>query len=194
MYNNQDISMKTEIENAIATLKKGGLILYPTDTVWGIGCDATHPDAIERIYNLKKRANDKSLICLVADLNMLEQYVERVPKAAYDVIKFSVTPTTIVYDDPIRVSENLIAADNSLAIRIVEDEFCKKLIRKFRRPLVSTSANVSGEKTPSSFQEISKEILEGVDYIVNFQPTKKATKPSTIIKIKNDGTVKIIRE
>ena len=186
--------MRTEIENAIAALKKGGLILYPTDTVWGIGCDATHPNAIERIYNLKKRLNDNSLICLVADLNMLEQYVEKVPKAAYDVLKFSVTPTTIVYDDPIRISENLIAADNSLAIRIADDEFCKKLIRKFRRPLVSTSANISGEKTPSNFQEISKEILEGVDYVVNLQQAKKSDKPSTIIKIKNDGTVKVIRE
>jgi L-threonylcarbamoyladenylate synthase len=186
--------MRTEIENAIAVLKKGGLILYPTDTVWGIGCDATNPAAIENIYKLKKRSNDKSLICLVSDLNMLEQYVENVPKAAYDVIKFSVTPTTIVYDDPIRVSENLIAADNSMAIRIVEDEFCKKLIRKFKRPVVSTSANVSGEKTPLNFQEISKEILEGVDYVVNLHRDKKAGKPSTIIKIKNDGTVKVIRE
>jgi L-threonylcarbamoyladenylate synthase len=186
--------MRTEIENAIAVLKKGGIILYPTDTVWGIGCDATRPGAIERIYQLKKRANDKSLICLVSDLNMLEQYVEQVPKAAYDVIKFSVTPTTIVYDDPIRISENLIAADNSLAIRIVEDEFCKKLIRKFKRPLVSTSANLSGEKTPLNFQEISKEILEGVDYVVNLQRDKNAAKSSTIIKIKNDGTVKVIRD
>ncbi|MFT4849921.1 MAG: L-threonylcarbamoyladenylate synthase [Sediminicola sp.] len=186
--------MRTEIENAIAALKKGGLILYPTDTVWGIGCDATHPNAIERIYNLKKRLNDKSLICLVADLNMLEQYVEKVPKAAYDVIKFSVTPTTIIYDDPIRISENLIAADNSLGVRIVEDDFCKKLLRKFRRPLVSTSANISGEKTPLNFQDISKEILEGVDYVVNLQQTQKSNKPSTIIKIKNDGTVKVIRE
>ena len=186
--------MRTEIENAIAILKKGGIILYPTDTVWGIGCDATHPLAIESIYKLKKRANDKSLICLVSDLNMLEQYVEKVPKAAYDVLKFSVTPTTIVYDDPIRISENLIAADNSLAIRIVEDEFCNKLIRKFKRPLVSTSANISGEKTPTNFQEISKEILEGVDYVVNLHRDKKASKPSTIIKIKNDGTVKVIRD
>ena len=186
--------MRTEIENAITVLKKGGIILYPTDTVWGIGCDATRPAAIERIYQLKERANDKSLICLVSDLNMLEQYVEKVPKAADDIIKFSVSPTTIIYDDPIRISENLIAEDNSLAIRIVEDDFCKKLIRKFKRPLVSTSANVSGEKTPLNFQEISKEILEGVDYVVNLHRDKNAAKPSTIIKIKTDGTVKVIRE
>jgi L-threonylcarbamoyladenylate synthase len=185
--------MRIEIENAIETLKKGGLILYPTDTVWGIGCDATHPVAIEKVYALKKRTNDKSLICLVNSVNMLEQFVERVPKAAYDVIKFSVEPTTIIYDDPIRVSENLIAPDNSLAIRIVEDDFCKKLLQKFKRPIVSTSANISGEKSPQNFQEISKEILEGVDYVVNLHHDKKSGKPSTIIKIKNDGTVKVIR-
>jgi L-threonylcarbamoyladenylate synthase len=185
--------MKTEIENAIETLKKGGIILYPTDTVWGIGCDATHPGAIDKIYKLKKRTNDKSLICLVNSLNMLEQYVERVPKGAYDVIKFSVTPTTIIYEDPIRISESLIAQDNSLGIRIVEDDFCKKLIQKFKRPIVSTSANISGEKSPTNFQEISKEILEGVDYVVNLHHDKKSGKPSTIIKIKNDGTVKVIR-
>ena len=185
--------MKTEIENVIETLKRGGIFLYPTDTVWGIGCDATHPAAIEKIYKLKKRANDKSLICLVNSLNMLEQYVERVPKSAYDVIKFSVEPTTIIYDDPIRISESLIAPDNSLAIRIVEDDFCKKLLQKFKRPIIATSANISGEKSPLNFQEISSEILEGVDYVVNLHHDKKSGKPSTIFKIKNDGTVKVIR-
>ncbi|GHC54415.1 L-threonylcarbamoyladenylate synthase [Ulvibacter litoralis] len=186
--------MKTELENALAVLKKGGLILYPTDTVWGIGCDSTHPKAIERIYELKKRANDKSLICLVSDLRMLEQFVEQIPKGAYDVLKFSVDPTTIVYDNPIRVSETLIAADDSLAYRIVDNEFCQKLIRKLKRPIVSTSANISGEKTPLNFQEISQEILDGVDYVVNLQRDKKAGKPSTIIKIKNDGTVTVLRK
>jgi L-threonylcarbamoyladenylate synthase len=185
--------MKTEIENAIAVLKRGGIILYPTDTVWGIGCDATHPDAIDRIYKLKKRADTKSMICLVNDYRMLEQYVEDVPSVAYDILDLSTTPTTIIYDDPIRVSENIIAEDNSLAIRVVKDEFCSQLLRKFRRPLVSTSANISGESTPSSFSEISKEIKEGVDYIVNHNQDKKSGKPSTIIKLKNDGTVKIIR-
>ena len=186
--------MQTEIENTIAVLKKGGLIFYPTDTVWGIGCDATQPDAIEKVYQLKKRTNDKSLICLVGDLKMLEEHVETVPKAAYDILKFTKQPTTIIYDDPIRISENLIAADNSLAIRIVKDKFCEKLLRKFKRPIVSTSANTSGEPAPLGFQEISKEILDGVDYIVNLQHDKKSGKPSTIIKLKNDGTVKVIRE
>jgi len=186
--------MKTEIENALAVLKRGGLILYPTDTVWGIGCDVTNPEAIERIYKLKKRAESKSMICLVHDFKMLNQFVEDVPEVAYDILKYAVKPTTIIYDDPIRVSENIIAEDNSLAIRVVQDDFCKQLIRKFRRPIVSTSANVSGKKTPSSFNDISKEILEGVDYIVNYNRNKKSEKPSAIIKLKNDGSVKVIRE
>lgn len=186
--------MQTEIENTLAILKKGGLILYPTDTVWGIGCDATQPAAIEKVYALKKRTNDKSLICLVSDLKMLEEHVEKVPQAAYDILKFSKQPTTIIYDDPIRIAENLIAEDNSLAIRVVKDKFCENLLRKFKRPIVSTSANISGETAPLCFQEISKEILDGVDYIVNLQHDKKSGKPSTIIKLKNDGTVRVIRE
>ncbi len=186
--------MRTEIENALAILKKGGLILYPTDTVWGIGCDSTHPAAIERVYALKRRSNDKSLICLVNDITMLEQYVAQVPRAAYDIIKFSKQPTTIIYDDPIRISESLVAQDNSLAIRVVKNEFCQKLLQKFKRPIVSTSANISGEVAPSNFEEIGQDILDGVDYIVNLPQSNNTVKPSTIIKIKNDGTVKVIRE
>ena len=186
--------MRTEIENALAVLKRGGLILYPTDTVWGIGCDVTNPEAIARIYKLKKRAESKSMICLVHDFKMLNQFVEDVPEVAYDILKYAVKPTTIIYDDPIRVAENIIAEDNSLAIRVVQDDFCKQLIRKFRRPIVSTSANVSGAKTPTSFDQISKEIIEGVDYVVSHNRNKKSDKPSAIIKLKNDGSVKVIRE
>ncbi len=185
--------MNNEINNTLEILKKGGLILYPTDTVWGIGCDATNADAIEKVFQLKKRAESKSLICLVNDFKMLNQFVEDVPEVAYDILKYANKPTTIIYDDPIRIAENLIASDNSLAIRVVQDSFCKQLIRKFRRPIVSTSANISGKKTPLTFQEISPQILEGVDYIVNLQRTKKAGKPSAIIKLKNDGTVHVIR-
>ena len=182
-----------DIKDALSILKNGGVILYPTDTVWGIGCDATNPEAIERIYQLKQRSETKSLVCLVNDFNMLNQYVESVPEVAYDILKYADTPTTIIYDDPIRVAENIIAKDNSLAIRVVQDDFCKQLIRKFRKPIVSTSANISDQKTPMSFQEISSQILDGVDYIVNLHRTKKMSKPSTIIKLKNDGTVSIIR-
>lgn len=186
--------MKEEIEKALEVLKRGGIILYPTDTVWGIGCDATRPQAIERIYQLKKRAESKSMICLVHSVNMLEQFVEVVPKAADDIMKFANNPTTIIYDDPIRISENLIAEDNSLAFRVVKDEFCEKLIRKLHRPLVSTSANLSGEETPNSFKEIAPQILEGVDYVVNLHREKISQKPSTIIKLTRDGKVSVIRE
>lgn len=186
--------MKTEIENCIAVLKKGGLILYPTDTVWGIGCDATNPEAVDKVFKLKQRSDEKSLICLVHDFRMLNEYVENVPEVAYDILKFAKKPTTIIYDDPIRVAENIIAADNSLAIRVTKDEFCKKMIQRFRKPLVSTSANISGEKTPQSYSEIDPLILEGVDYVVNLHHEKKSGKPSSIIKLKNDGSVKVIRQ
>lgn len=185
--------MKAEIEKALSVLKKGGLILYPTDTVWGIGCDATNPDAIEKVYELKKRHESKSLICLVSDFKMLNQFVENIPEVAYDILKYAVKPTTIVYDDPIRVAENLVAEDNTLAIRVVQDEFCKQLIRKFRKPIVSTSANLSGESTPASFSEISDAIRTGVDYIVNWNQKKGASKASAIIRLGKDGTVKVIR-
>lgn len=186
--------MNNEIENCLAVLKKGGIILYPTDTVWGIGCDATNAKAVEKIFQLKKRSDKKSLICLVSDFKMLNEYVEDVPEVAYDILKYASKPTTIIYDDPIRVAENLIAEDNSLAMRVPKDDFCKKLIKKLRKPLVSTSANLSGEKTPQSFKEIDPVILEGVDYIVNLHREKKSGKPSAIIKLKNDGSVKVIRQ
>jgi L-threonylcarbamoyladenylate synthase len=185
--------MIEEINKAIEVLKKGGLILYPTDTVWGIGCDATNSKAIEKVFQLKKRPERKSLICLVLDFKMLERYVEQIPPAAYDILKYTNKPTTIIYDDPIRVADNLIAEDNSLAFRVVKDDFCEQLIRKLHRPLVSTSANISGETTPMNFEEISPQILEGVDYVVNLHRTRKSGPPSTIIKLKNDGTVQIIR-
>ncbi|MBP2830587.1 threonylcarbamoyl-AMP synthase [Aquimarina sp. U1-2] len=184
----------TEIEKTIAILKKGGIILYPTDTVWGVGCDATNAEAIDKIFALKEREESKSMICLVNDFKMLQQYVEEVPEVAYDVLKYASKPTTIIYDRPLRVAENLIAQDNTLAIRVARDLFCGKLIKKFKRPIVSTSANISGMPTPKNFEEISATILEGVDYVVNLPLQKKGAKPSSIIKIGNDSTVKIIRK
>jgi L-threonylcarbamoyladenylate synthase len=186
--------MEKEIDYALAVLKRGGLLLYPTDTVWGIGCDATNANAIDAIYALKQRAESKALICLVSDFKMLNQYVENVPEVAYDILKYASKPTTIIYDDPIRVAQNLVADDNSLGIRVAKSEFCKKLIQKFKKPIVSTSANISGAPTPSHFKEIAPQILEGVDYVVNLQNHKSTAKPSAIIKLKNDGTVAIIRE
>ena len=186
--------MQNEINNALLILKKGGIILYPTDTVWGIGCDATNYQAIEKIFQLKKRAESKSMICLVSDFKMLNQYIENVPEVAYDILKYASKPTTIIYDRPLHVAENIIADDNSLAIRVTKDEFSKKLIQKFRKPIVSTSANLAGDKTPQSFKEIDPVILEGVDYVVNLHHEKKSAKPSAIIKLKNDGSVKVIRQ
>ena len=185
---------KKEIDKAITILNEGGLILYPTDTVWGIGCDATNKDAIEKIFKLKKRSDKKTMICLVANQFMLEQYVEKVPEPAYDIIDLSERPVTIIYDNPRGVASNLIAEDNTLAIRVASDQFCQQLIRKFKRPIVSTSANIAGEPTPGSFSEISELILKGVDYVVNLEQKKTNTSPSTIIKLGNDGTVKIIRK
>jgi len=186
--------MREEINKALETLKRGGLILYPTDTVWGIGCDSANPEAIEKVFALKERSESKSLICLVSDFKMLNQFVEEIPEVAYDILKYAAKPTTIIYDDPIRISENLIADDNSLAFRVTKDDFCTKLLNKLRRPIVSTSANKSGKKTPQSFKEIAPEILEGVDYIVNLHRTKKTNPPSTIIKLTKDGRVSVIRK
>ena len=185
--------MEADLQKTLEVLKRGGVVLYPTDTVWGLGCDATHSGAIQEIYNLKQRAESKALICLVSDFKMLNQYVEEVPEVAYDILKYALKPTTIIYDNPIRVSENLIADDNSLGIRVVKDDFCKQLIRKLKRPIVSTSANISGQPTPKTFSEISQPILEGVDYVVNLHRNKKPAKPSSIIKLTTDGSVTVIR-
>ncbi len=183
-----------ELEKAVTTLKKGGIILYPTDTILGIGCDATNAEAIDKIYALKKREESKSMICLVSDFKMLQQYVEEVPEVAYDILKYATKATTIIYDRPLRVAENVIAKDNTLGIRVVRDPFCSKLIRKLKRPIISTSANISGAPSPKNLKEISNAILEGVDYVVNLPLQNKGVKPSSIIKIGGDSTVKIIRK
>lgn len=186
--------MNNEITETLTVLKRGGLILYPTDTVWGIGCDATNAEAIDRIYKLKQREESKTMICLVNDFKLLNQYVENIPEVAYDILKYAVNPTSIIYDNPIRVATNIIASDDTLAIRVTKDEFCKRLIKKLGRPIVSTSANISGQPTPTNFKEIAPAILEGVDYVVNLHRNKKTAKPSTIIRLKNDGQVKVIRK
>ncbi len=186
--------MKEDHDKALAVLKRGGLILYPTDTVWGIGCDATNPEAIDKVYALKKRAESKSLICLVSDFKMLNQYIENIPEVAYDILKYADKPTTVIYDDPIRIATNVIAPDNSTAFRVCRNKFCNFLLKKFRKPIVSTSANVTGQPTPMSFSEISQEIKDGVDYIVSIDQKRKSSKPSAIIKLTEDGKVTVIRK
>lgn len=188
------MQLQQEISNALEVLNKGGLILYPTDTVWGIGCDATKEEAIAQIYKIKNRPEDSPLICLVSNIRMLEKYVYEVPDIAYDLIEASDTPLTIIYDNPMNVAANLPGNDNSLAIRVVKDEFCQRLIAKFKRPLISTSANLSGKPGPASFERIDKSLKGKIDYIVDPSVQRTRNKPSTIIKISNNGEFKIIRK
>ncbi|SDQ57894.1 L-threonylcarbamoyladenylate synthase [Flagellimonas zhangzhouensis] len=186
--------MIEEVNHSNTILKEGGLILYPTDTVWGIGCDATNPEAVKKVYALKKREDSKALICLVSHQAMLERHVQEVPEVAYDIMDLATKPTTIVFDAPKGIAENLVAEDNTLAIRVASDKFCQYLINKFGKPIVSTSANISGEPTPKQFKDISPEILKGVDYVVNLPDVNQNPSPSSIIKLSNDGQVKVIRE
>ncbi len=187
-------NMQHEIGLALEVLRNGGIILYPTDTVWGIGCDATIPEAVEKIYRLKQRSETKSMICLVSRDAMLERHVTMVPDLAYDLIEMADKPLTIVYDKPKGVAENIIAEDNTLAIRVVRNEFCRRLIDRLKHPLVSTSANLAGQTTPRSFAEISEDIFKGVDYVVNLQRENVNTTPSSIIKLSEDGRVTVIRK
>lgn len=187
------LDLREETETILSHLKRGNVILYPTDTVWGIGCDASNSDAIEKIYKIKKRDPSKSMLCLVSDFKMLNQFVEEIPEVAYDILKYANKPTTVIYDNPIRVAENLIADDNTLGIRVVRDPFVGKLIKKLKRPLVSTSANFSGKPTPKSFNNIDPKLLELVDYVSKVKP-KSNNAPSSIIKIGLDSSVKIIRK
>ena len=175
-------------------IAEGNTILYPTDTVWGLGCDATNELAVDKIYKIKHRAESKSLIILVNSIDMLKQYVEYVPQEALDLLKEAKRPTTIVYPRPKNLAKNVVAADDTVAIRIVKHEFCENLIKEFGKPIVSTSANISGEPTPKSFEEISQAILDSVDYVVDLHHDSKNDKSSRILKINTDGTIEVIRD
>jgi L-threonylcarbamoyladenylate synthase len=188
------MDINTEIQNAFEVIKNGGIILYPTDTIWGIGCDATNNEAVARIYSLKKRAETKSMICLMNGEKMVYNVFKDIPEVAWQILDLSEKPTTVILDNPRNVAPNLIADDKTLGMRIVKEPFCFKLMERMKKPLVSTSANISGQNTPKNFKEISPEIIKGVDYIVNLHHEKNMEKPSTIIKISNDCQVKIIRK
>lgn len=183
-----------DIHNISIVLEKGKTLLYPTDTVWGIGCDATNDKAVSEIYRIKQRSESKSLIILVDSLEMLSKYVENIPERAIEEINSAAKPTTIIYNNPKELAKNCVASDNTIAIRIVQNDFCKNLIQKFGKPIVSSSANISGEPTPKSFSEISATILDSVDYIVNLQQDKVTETSSRILRITDDNTVKVIRE
>ena len=185
--------MEEEIERTLEVLKKGGIILYPTDTVWGIGCDATNAEAVKRIYALKQREETKSMIVLMNSDRMMYRVFKDIPEVAWQIIDLSEKPTTLILDNPRNVAPNLIAPDKTLGVRLVKEHFCFKLMERMKNPLVSTSANISGMPTPNSFKEIDHHILDGVDYIVNLHHNKIAAKPSTIIKLGNNLQVKVIR-
>ena len=187
--------LKYEVDAAVKALKAGDVILYPTDTVWGLGCDATLDNAVQRIFYLKKRDDAKSVIILVSDADMLARYVRQIPPMAIDLLEINDKPMTIIYPEGVGLSAKVIAEDGSVAIRIPQNEFCVEMIRAFGKPIVSTSANISGEETPACFAEINAEILDGAEHIVEPSLEEGSTGLSSqIIKIGLGGEVKVIRE
>ena len=183
-----------DIKNAVEVLRKGGVILYPTDTIWGIGCDAQNEEAVRRVYEIKQREDSKALICLVDSPNRMQKYFRQVPEVAWDLIEYAERPLTLILDGAVNVAPNLVAEDGSLGIRVTKEQFSQQLCYRFQRALVSTSANLSGEPSPRSFYDIPEEIKSKVDYIVQFARGRKSDgRPSSIIKLGNDGTVTVIR-
>ena len=179
-----------EVEAALAVLRSGGIILYPTDTIWGIGCDATDEKAVQKIFELKKREDSKSMIVLVADEREVLQFVAAPDLAVFDFVEKQSRPTTVIFEGAIGFPDNLIAADGSIGIRIVQDEFCRHLIRRLRKPIVSTSANVSGTISPRNFIEISGEIKSGVDHVVRWrQDDLSMAHASQIIRWENGQAI-----
>ena len=187
--------MIEDIKAAIEVLQKGGIILYPTDTIWGLGCDATNEEAVKRLYNIKKRDESKGMLVLMENAALLDRYVEQVPEIAYDLIELTDKPLTIIYDGAKNLAKNLIAADGSIGIRITVEAFSAELVRKFKKPIVSTSANDSGKKAPANYHEIPQEIIAVADYVVQYRQneTQKGS-PSSIMKLGRGGEVKIVRE
>ena len=190
----EKIVFESEVENALTILRKGGVILYPTDTIWGIGCDATNEAAVQRIYEIKKRQDSKSLIILVTEERDVLQYVAAPDPAVFDFIEDQSRPVTIIFEHAVGLPDNLVADDGSIAIRIVRDEFCRHLIKRLRKPMVSTSANISSQPSPQNFSQVSEQIKNSVDHIVKWKQNDATIgQPSQIIKWNNDGTRTVIR-
>lgn len=187
--------MEREVALAVEVLRKGGIILYPTDTVWGIGCDATNVEAVEKVYRLKRSEDKHSMLVLCRDADMVVRYVDKAPGIAFEVMDMSTSPLTLILPGATGLAQNLIPEEKTLGVRVPEHDFCQMLLRKFGRPIVSTSANISGEATPKSVKEISREIIEGVDFMVNPRFQGRPTgKPSSIIAFSEKGEVKVIRD
>jgi L-threonylcarbamoyladenylate synthase len=187
--------MIEDIKAAIEMLQKGGVILYPTDTVWALGCDATNEEAVKKLCNIKNCDESVGMIVIMENAALLDRYVEEVPEIAYDLIELTDKPLTIIYDGAKNLAKNLLAADGSIGIRVTSEAFSAELVSRFKKPIVSTSANVSGKKAPASFNEIPQEIIETVDYVVKYRQNEhQKGHPSSIMKLGRGGEVKIIRE
>lgn len=189
------MKIEDDIRNAVETMRKGGVILYPTDTVWGIGCDGTNAQAVAKVYEIKRRTDSKAMICLVDSDARVQRYVRNVPNVAWELFDCADKPTTIVLDGAVNLAPNLIAEDGSIAIRITKEDFSKQLCYRFQKPIVSTSANISGEPAAQNFKDISQEIIDAVDYVCwSRRQEHKPHKPSSIIRLREDGQVEIIRK
>jgi len=191
----QEMTFEEDIKDSLITLRKGGIILYPTDTIWGLGCDPTNPSAIEKIFRIKSREPGKSLLILVDGETMLERYVNEVPEIAWELTSVSDDPLTIIYPAGKNLASGVCSDDGSIGIRICHDEFCSELIRRFRKPIVSTSANISGKPSPENFSEIDPSVIEKVDYVVKHrQDDMRKFSSSPVIILGADSTIKIIRK
>jgi len=187
--------LNDEVAKALKVLQNGGIILYPTDTIWGIGCDAGNEEAVKKIYALKQREESKSMIVLLANDNQLQSHVSEVPDIAYDLIEYAENPLTLVMPGAKNLAKNLIAADGSVGLRVTKHQFCQQLIQRLRKPLVSTSANISGQPSPKNFNGVSAEIIAGVDYVVDLEQYDMTEKrPSTIMRLEPDGRFEFIRK
>lgn len=189
------MNQQDDIKKAIEVMKNGGVILYPTDTVWGIGCDATNAEAVAKVYKIKHRDDSKALICLVDSPVRLQRYVRNVPEVAWQVMELATKPTTVIFDNAVNLAPNLIAEDDSIGMRVTQEDFSKELCYRFQKPIVSTSANISGEPAAENYKDISEELLNSVDYVCySRRQEKKPHTPSSIIRIKVNGEVEIIRK
>ncbi len=189
------MEISEDIKEACRVMSNGGVILYPTDTIWGIGCDATNPDAVRKVYEIKKRIDSKALIVLVDSSVKVDFYVSDAPQIAWDLIDLADKPLTIIYDGARNMASNLLAEDGSVGIRVTEEQFSKQLCQRFRKAIVSTSANISGQPSPANFSEVSENIKSAVDYVVSYkQNDLSPAKPSSIIKLGKGGVIKVIRE
>jgi L-threonylcarbamoyladenylate synthase len=187
--------MKDDIKQCLDTLHQGGIILYPTDTIWGLGCDATNPDAVDRLYKIKQRDPDKAMLILIENINQVTSYVEKPPEVALDMMELAAEPLTLIFEKAKNLPLNLIGDDGSIAIRLTEETFTSELLRRFRKPVVSTSANFSGGETPLRFADIDENLKSKADYVVHFRRKEsRHKKSSSIVRIGNNGEIDIIRK